>query len=127
VGSEMCIRDSDNAFRYPADCLAVIEPTSDDVIIKIQGDVIYSNAESLTIQYIIDEKDLSKWSTGFAKCVSYLLGMTTAYRLIEDSKREGDLTEMYYAKVLPEAITTDAMQVKPEQIVNVMVAGGYED
>lgn len=126
------IIDYENAYRYPADCIAVLEPVTSGLgkpstKIKILGDTIYSNNGDLTIQYIKNETDVSKWSVGFARCISYLLAIECAYKLIEDNTREQKLMEVYYARVLPESIQSDAMQVKPEQIENIMVAGAYED
>lgn len=115
------------AYRYPADAVVVLAPVGDTVIIKIQGDVIYSNTDGLTIQYVKEETDISKWSVGFQRCISYLLAIECCYKLIESNTRENQLIDVYYAKVFPNSIETDTLQQTPEQVVNILVAGAYED
>lgn len=122
------IKGYDNAFRYPADCIAVLYPVNEKQLdIQILGDIIYSNAESLTLRYVKNEQDLGKWTTGFAKCVSYLLAIESCYNLIESNKREESLINIYDARVLPQAIATDALQqlIRQENNELVEVASAY--
>lgn len=117
----------DYAFQYPVDSVVLLAPVGDNVIIKIMGNIIYSNVESLTIQYVVKEDDISKWSIGFTRCLSYLLAIECCYNLIESNSREEQLLNVFYSKILPNSIETDTLQQTPEQMINVIVAGGYED
>lgn len=127
----------ENAYRMPADCIAVIEPVDTDVVggrglsasakIRIHGNTIYSNSDELTIQYVKNEEDISKWTTGFTKCLAYLLAIECCYKLIENDKREKSLIEIYELRVKPQSIQTDAMQQKLEQVDNTMQRIGYEE
>lgn len=121
------ITDYNYAYRYPADAVVILTPVGEGVIIKVMGDVIYSNTDGLVLQYVKEETDISKWSVGFQRCISYMLAMECCYKLIESNTRESQLAEVFYGKILPNSIETDTLQQTPEQVVNILVAGGYED
>lgn len=121
------ITDYQYAYRYPTDAVVMLAPVGNGIIIKIMGDVIYSNTDSLTVQYCKQEDDISKWSIGFQRCLSYMLAIECCYKLIESNTREANLTNAFYGRILPNSIETDTLQQTPEQVINVMVAGGYED
>lgn len=115
------------AYRYPVDAVVLLTPVGDDVVIKIMGDVIYSNSDSLTIQYCTQENDISKWSIGFQRCLSYLLAIECCYKLTESNTREDNLMTVFYNRILPNSIETDTLQQTPERVANILVAGAYED
>jgi len=121
------IADYNYAYRYPNDCIRVLAPVGDATTrVKVKGDVIYSNSNELTLLYVSNQylTDTSKWSVGFAKCVSYLLALECCYRLTTSTKREDRLTDVYYNSVLPDATGSDVLQEVPEQVENYMVEIG---
>ncbi len=110
------IVDYPYVYTYPSDCLALLEPIGDDVLCRVLGAKIYSNTNELTLQYLQEGVTIDKWSRGFCRCLSYLLAIESAYRLLESTKRETQLTEIYYNKVLPDSIARDAQQQQPRRI-----------
>jgi len=110
------IYDYPYAYTYPADCLALLEPIGDDVLVRVLGNKIYSNTDGLKIEYIQSGVTIDKWIRGFSRCVSYLLAIESSYRLLESTKRETALTEVYYNKVLPDSTARDAQQQQPRRL-----------
>jgi len=121
---ETGITDYTSVYLFPSDCIRVLAPIGDKTLrVKVQGDRIYSNTEELTLKYVSNQyvDDISKWSIGFGKCISYLLALECCYILTTSTKREDRLTQVYYQVVLPDTIGSDVLQEVPEQVTNDMV------
>lgn len=121
------IYDYGNGFQYPADCIVLLSPIGTTNEIQVLGDKIYTKDDTLTMRYVVEEFDISKWNAGFAKCLSYELAIECCFKLVESDSREEKLIEKYEKLVRPRAVASDVMQEVPQEMPNSLVEAGDEN
>lgn len=74
-----------------------------------------SGAASVTIRYIRDVEDVTKWDSLFIKCMGLSLALDTAYAF---SKKKGDVERLngLLTTELPDAVTIDGQEKPPIRI-----------
>lgn len=122
-------------YQYPADCLKLVEISSEtDIMIRnyqqskkeweVIGDVIASDTKDLYAEYIHIPQDISKWFAYFKTCLAYKLAIESCYSLINSNAREEYLSQKYETMILPRAISLDAQQENPVEELNILTATG---
>lgn len=76
----------DTEFTLPADCLRVLDTDLyKDMDYQIEGRFLYANVDAIKIKYIAEITDVTKFSPGFAECLSLKLAASLSYALTQSS------------------------------------------
>lgn len=98
------------AYAIPADCLRVVRlGTDDDVMWKIEGRFLVTDAESITIVYIARIEDPNVWDSIAYQAISTRLASKLAGSIKRDVKLAAGLYELS-KEIMSDALTVDGQE-----------------
>jgi hypothetical protein len=100
----------DTEFTLPSDCLRVLDTDLyKDMDYQIEGRFLYANTDAIKIKYIAEIADVTKFTPGFAECLSLKLAASICYRLTQNATLKESI-EAKFERRLKVVRTFDAQE-----------------
>ena len=103
-----------NYFQKPSDCVRIFKSDVDDL--KIEGEYVNSNSNSVGILYTYLCKDPSLYSPSFIDAFAYRLACDMCYDLTNISAKQSELLSVYESHFLPIAKSKNAKEQAPDEV-----------
>lgn len=103
-----------NYFQKPSDCVRIFKHNVKDL--KIEGEYVKSNSNSVGILYTYMCKDTSLYSPSFVDAFAYRLACDMCYDLTNISAKQSELLSLYQSHFLPIAKSKNSKEQSPDEI-----------
>lgn len=100
-------------FQLPPDYLRVLTPYPETVKFVVEGDKVLCDEANLSIRYLFNAEDPSKYPPQFAEVFAYELALELSYALVQSNTQQAQLANMAKNFKLT-ARTYDAQEGSPE-------------
>lgn len=100
-------------FQLPPDYLRVLSPYPDTVRFVVEGDRVLCNESALSIRYLFNATDPSKYPPQFAEVFAYELAVELSYALVQSNTQQAQLAQLAKNFKIT-ARTYDAQEGTPE-------------
>lgn len=102
-------------FELPADCLRVLETDSNDLEWQIEGTVLRTDDNAVSIRYIKRVTETGKWDANFSELLALRIAYDIAYAVTQSASLKAQLSNEYIQK-LREARSFDAQEGGTRQV-----------